>query len=250
MRLTWFPTVTDRRPMLAGLVLVLLLGAASTTFGQEPAQQAPPAEKKAVAFQNDVGIVLIYVKAEKTADFEELLTKLKDGLAKAEAPEMKQAAASLKFLKAPNGPAPAGNVLYVMVADPAVKEVEYLVPVEPVQALSERHEGDVRQVDGGQGHRQPRAVRPDGCREDAVAPPAGAEPFEGETRASPRLLQQASATRCPAPSVGAGLPGLSEVGSGSALSPRSRSRSSYPFSRVLEVTPLSLRKGATGHFAK
>jgi len=125
MRLTWFPTVTDRRPMLAGLVLVLLLGAASTTFGQEAAQQAAPAEKKAVAFQNDVGIVLIYVKAEKTADFEELLTKLKDGLAKAEAPEMKQAAASLKFLKAPNGPAPAGNVLYVMVADPAVKEVEY-----------------------------------------------------------------------------------------------------------------------------
>ena len=36
-----------------------------------------------------------------------------------------QCQAPLKFLKAPNGPAPAGNVLYVMVADPAVKEVEY-----------------------------------------------------------------------------------------------------------------------------
>ncbi|RPJ71192.1 MAG: hypothetical protein EHM24_13175 [Acidobacteria bacterium] len=125
MRLTWFPTVTDRRPMLAGLVLVLLLGAAHIAFAQAPAAQPPAGEKKAVAFQNDVGIVLIYVKAEKTADFEELLAKLKEGLAKAEAPEMKQAAASLKFLKAPNGPAPAGNVLYVMVADPAVKEVEY-----------------------------------------------------------------------------------------------------------------------------
>ena len=72
MRLTWFPLVTDRRPLLAGLVLALLLGAASISFAQEAAQQAAPAEKKAVAFTNDVGMVLIYVKEDKTADFEDL----------------------------------------------------------------------------------------------------------------------------------------------------------------------------------
>ncbi len=126
MRLTWFPLVSDRRPVLAGLVLVLLLGAASMSFAQEAAQQAAP-EKKAIAFQNDAGIVLIYVKAEKTADFEELLTKLKDGFGKTEVAELKQEAASLKFLKAPAGPAPAGNVLYIMVADPVVKNAEYWI---------------------------------------------------------------------------------------------------------------------------
>jgi hypothetical protein len=126
MRLTGFPLVSDRRPVLAGLVLVLLLGAASMSFAQEAAQQAAPAEKKAVAFANDVGIVLIYVKEDKTADFEELIGKLKEGLAKAETPaDLKQTAAGLKFLKAPKGPAPAGNVLYIMVADPVVKDVEY-----------------------------------------------------------------------------------------------------------------------------
>lgn len=125
MRLTWFPLVTDRRPMLAGLVLALLLGAASISFAQEAAQQAAPAEKKAVAFTNDVGMVLIYVKEDKTADFEDLLTKLKDGLAKTENADVKKTAAGLKFLKAPKGPAPAGNVLYVMLADPVVKDVEY-----------------------------------------------------------------------------------------------------------------------------
>jgi hypothetical protein len=137
MRLTWFPLVNDRRPMLVGLVLALalVLGAASLTYAQaaatpqQPAaagQQAAPApEKKAIAFQNDVGIVLVYVKADKTADFEDLVTKLKDGFAKTDVAELKQEAASLRFLKAPNGPAPAGNVLYVMLADPAVKNVEY-----------------------------------------------------------------------------------------------------------------------------
>jgi hypothetical protein len=124
MRLTWFPLVTNRRPALAGLVLVLLLGAASMSFAQEAAQ-APAAAKKAIAFTNDVGIVLIYVKEDKTADFEELLGKLKDGLAKTEVAELKPIAAGLKFLKAPKGPAPAGNVLYIMVADPAVKDTEY-----------------------------------------------------------------------------------------------------------------------------
>ena len=72
------------------------------SFAQEAAQQAAP-EKKAIAFKNDAGIVLIYVKADKTADFEDLLNKLKDGLAKTEVAEAKQQAASLKFLKAPAG---------------------------------------------------------------------------------------------------------------------------------------------------
>lgn len=136
MRLTWFLSVPDRRPVLAGLLaLTVVLGAASLSSAQaaqapqtpqQPAAQAAPAaEKKAISFQNDVGIVLIYVKADKTADFEDLLAKLKDGFAKTDVAELKQEAASLKFLKAPNGPAPAGNALYVMLADPAVKNVEY-----------------------------------------------------------------------------------------------------------------------------
>src|SRR5512133_4363717 len=126
MRLTWFPLVTDRRPVLAGLVLALLLGAASASFAQEAAQQAAPA-KKLITFSNDVGIVLIYIKEDKTADFEDLLNKLKDGLAKTEIADVKSLAAGLKFLKAPKGPAPAGNVLYIMIADPVVKDAEYWI---------------------------------------------------------------------------------------------------------------------------
>ncbi|HOC17415.1 MAG TPA: hypothetical protein PKK95_04055 [Vicinamibacterales bacterium] len=121
MRLTWFAIVTCRRPMLAGLVLALVLafGSPTLTFAQE--EQGAP-QKPTVAFQNDAGLMILYVKADKTADFEELAARLKEGLTKIEAPEVKQQAESWKLFKGPVG---NGTAVYVMLADPVVKNVEY-----------------------------------------------------------------------------------------------------------------------------
>ncbi|MBP7572112.1 MAG: hypothetical protein KBA95_18810 [Acidobacteria bacterium] len=121
MRLTWFAIVTCRRPMLAGLVLALVLafGSPTLTFAQE--EQGTP-QKPTVAFQNDAGLMILYVKADKTADFEELAARLKEGLTKIEAPEVKQQAESWKLFKGPVG---NGTAVYVMLADPVVKNVEY-----------------------------------------------------------------------------------------------------------------------------
>jgi len=121
MRLTWFAIVTCRRPMLAGLVLALVLafGSPTLTFAQE--EQVAP-QKPTVAFQNDAGLMILYVKADKTADFEELAARLKEGLTKIEAPEVKQQAESWKLFKGPVG---NGTAVYVMLADPVVKNVEY-----------------------------------------------------------------------------------------------------------------------------
>ncbi|MBP1634741.1 MAG: hypothetical protein H6Q10_1315 [Acidobacteria bacterium] len=121
MRLTWFGFVSCRRPALVGLVLAVALAFAlpSLAFAQE-APAAP--QKPTVAFQNDAGLIILYVKADKTADFEGMMTQLKEGLGKIEAPEAKQQAESLKLFKGPVG---SGTAVYVMVADPAVKNVEY-----------------------------------------------------------------------------------------------------------------------------
>jgi hypothetical protein len=132
MRLTWFSPVNDRRPMLAGLVLAfaLVFGAASLTYAQaaatpqQPAaaqQQAAPA-KPTLSFQNDAGVIILYVKADKTADFEDLMAKFKEALNKVDLPEAKQQAASLKLFKGPVG---NGTAVYVFIADPAVKNAEY-----------------------------------------------------------------------------------------------------------------------------
>ena len=134
MRLTWIPFGFDYRPALAGLALAVafVLGSVSPSFAQaatppqQPAaaaQQAPA--KPAISFQNDAGLIILYIKPDKAADFEDLMNKLKEGLAKMDAPEAKQQAASLKLFK--SSPVPAGSPVaaYFILADPVVKNIEY-----------------------------------------------------------------------------------------------------------------------------
>jgi hypothetical protein len=102
--------------------LAFVLGATGVASAQE---QAAPA-KKDLAFQNDAGLIIFYIKPDKTAEFEDLMTKLKDGLAKMEGPEFKQQAAGMKLFKtAVATGAPAA--MYFLIADPVVKNTEYWI---------------------------------------------------------------------------------------------------------------------------
>ncbi len=125
MRLTWITFGSLRRPVLAGLVLVLafVLGAASGAFAQAAAQQQAAPEKPNLAFTHDAALIIFYIKPDKTADFEDLMNKLKEGLAKTDAPEAKQQAAGMKLFK--NTAANPAVAVYMLVADPVVKDVEY-----------------------------------------------------------------------------------------------------------------------------
>jgi len=91
----------------------------------QPAQQAQPAPTARV-FSGDGGMVLNFIKADKTADFEAVVAKLKEALEKSEKPERKEQAKSWKVFKSPD-PAQGGNVLYVFVVDPVVKGADYTV---------------------------------------------------------------------------------------------------------------------------
>jgi hypothetical protein len=98
----------------AGLVVALLWAA--------PAQ----AQQTQRLFNADAGLWLHFVKPESTADFEEVIAKLREALEKSEKPERKQQAASWKIFK--QTPAPSsGNVLYVFFLDPAVRDVDYTI---------------------------------------------------------------------------------------------------------------------------
>jgi pyruvate/2-oxoglutarate dehydrogenase complex dihydrolipoamide acyltransferase (E2) component len=96
---------------------------AQTTTTQ-PAQQAQAAPTTRL-FAADAGMVLNFIKPDKTADFEAVVAKLKEALAKSTKPERKQQAASWKVFKSPE-PA-GGNVLYVFLIDPSVKGADYTV---------------------------------------------------------------------------------------------------------------------------
>jgi hypothetical protein len=122
-----------RRPGWIALGAVAGVISASTVYAQ--AQQAPPAQPAQPAaataastkrvFASDAGMVLNFIKPDKTADFEAVMGKLKEALQKSDKPERKQQAASWKVFKSPE---PAGaNVLYVFVIDPSVKDADYTV---------------------------------------------------------------------------------------------------------------------------
>jgi len=109
-----------------GLVVgILAAGSVEAQQATPPAQQAAAAPTTRV-FANDAGLVLNFIKPDKTADFEAVMGKLKEALQKSTKPERKQQAASWKVFKSPE-PAAGGNVLYVFIIDPAVKGADYTV---------------------------------------------------------------------------------------------------------------------------
>jgi hypothetical protein len=124
MRLTWNATL--------GLVLAiaLVLGSFGVAFAQNPpAQQAPPAQQTAqkpgLSFEGDLGLLLVWVKSDKTADFEAVVAKAKEALVKLDTPETKQEADTLKLYKIGVTKADSAFVLYLVKADPPVKGSEY-----------------------------------------------------------------------------------------------------------------------------
>ncbi len=123
-----------RRPFVTTTCALALALAPAALFAQTqppttpPAQQTPPAQPETpkeprLTFNGDAGVLLFQVKPDQTAAFEELIGKVRAGLAKSEDPIRKQQAGSMKIYKS-NEPM-SGNALYVMMIDPTVKAAEY-----------------------------------------------------------------------------------------------------------------------------
>src|SRR6476661_3360993 len=114
--------------MLRRIVFGLVVGtlSATTAFAQAAPAAAAQAAPTTRLFASDAGMVLNFIKQDKTADFEAVVVKLKEALQKSEKPERKQQAATWKVFKSPD-PAAGGNVLYVFMIDPSVKGADYTV---------------------------------------------------------------------------------------------------------------------------
>ena len=108
---------------LSGVLLVcaiLFVPVFSHGHGDVLAQQAP----QKTTFTGDVVVWTVAVNADKTADFEQVLGKLKEALTKSEAPEAKQQLAGWKVFKNAM-PQPDGTILYTHVITPVVKDADY-----------------------------------------------------------------------------------------------------------------------------
>jgi hypothetical protein len=110
-------------------IAVVVLASAGLAFAQAaPAAQAPAAAPapQARVFTGDVGLMFNIIKPDKTADFEMVVGKLKEALAKSDDPVHKQMAQGWRVLKNPE-PIQGGNYLYVFLVDPVVKDADYTV---------------------------------------------------------------------------------------------------------------------------
>jgi hypothetical protein len=130
-------------PRLSGLVLagaLVLLPAFSQ--GHAGAQDAPK-----LTFEGNTALLTVAIKPDKTADFEKIIAKLREGLAKSSKPEHKEQLAGWKVMKMLK-PLPDGNVAYVHIIDPVVPGADYtIMPIlyeafpEERQALYDTYRG-------------------------------------------------------------------------------------------------------------
>ena len=90
----------------------------------QPAQQQSQASSK-LTFDGDVALWSVAIKADKTADFEQVIAKLKDALQKSDKPEQKQQAAGWKIMRGVKDA--QGNVIYTHIINPVVPGADYSV---------------------------------------------------------------------------------------------------------------------------
>ena len=128
---TWTSATAVLRRL--GIALMFIAVVVLTSAGLAYAQAAPAAQAPAAApapqarvFTGDVGLMFNIIKPDKTADFEMVVGKLKEALAKSDDPVHKQMAQGWRVLKNPE-PIQGGNYLYVFLVDPVVKDADYTV---------------------------------------------------------------------------------------------------------------------------
>jgi len=98
----------------------------STAFHAQTTAQPHEAGNNARVFASDAGLVLNFVKPDKTADFEAVIARVREAMQKSVNPERQQQAAGWKVFRAQE-PGANGSVLYVFTMDPAVKGADYAV---------------------------------------------------------------------------------------------------------------------------
>jgi hypothetical protein len=84
------------------------------------------AQAQALTFDGDMALWIVAIKPGQTAQFEDLMGKLKAALMASETSGRKAQAAGWKVVKSET-PAPDGNITYVHVISPVVRDADYTI---------------------------------------------------------------------------------------------------------------------------
>ncbi len=120
--------------LMAGAILLL----SALSQNALAAQQAAPQK---FTLEGDLALWSVSIRPDKTADYEQVLNKVKEALAKSQAPEAKQQLAGWKVIKAAK-PMPDGNIIYTHVITPVpgadynILQVLYVTFTDPTEQKS------------------------------------------------------------------------------------------------------------------
>lgn len=109
--------------MIVALTLLAVLVQAPAP-ADAPQPPAPVVDPATVSFATDVGLLLVAIKPDKTADYEEAVAALQHALSAATDPERRRMAQGWRVYKASEVDA-KGNVLYVHALLPVVPGADY-----------------------------------------------------------------------------------------------------------------------------
>jgi hypothetical protein len=106
---------------------VLLTGVVSIAPGGVAAQaEQGAANHQKLTFDGDIALWTVAIKPDKTADFEQIMTKLREALRKSTDAQRRQQADGWKVMRVAK-PLPDGNIAYVHVVTPVVKGADYTI---------------------------------------------------------------------------------------------------------------------------
>ena len=108
-----------------GIVGVLLLLVPAVFAGEQELTGSPHAKPK-LTLAGNTALLTVAVRPDKSADFEQVMGKMKAALLQSEDPQRREQAAGWKVMKLEK-PLPDGNLAYVHVIQPVVPGADYAV---------------------------------------------------------------------------------------------------------------------------
>jgi hypothetical protein len=109
---------------LAVKAFVVTVAACGMLAAIDAAARAQAPQK--FTFDGDTALWTMAIKPDKTADFEQIMTRMREALMKSDDPVRRQQAAGWKVMKMA-APLPDGNVAYVHIVHPVVSGADYTI---------------------------------------------------------------------------------------------------------------------------
>ena len=107
--------------IVIGALMSLIAGAGLTVAAQNGAP-----EHQKLTFEGDTALWTMAIKPDKTADFERVMSKMREALLKSPDPARKQQATGWKVMRMTQ-PLSDGTIAYVHIVHPVVKDADYTI---------------------------------------------------------------------------------------------------------------------------